>query len=509
MPYIITQMSVASPLEIPNLAVWIDGADSANMTLSGTSILQANDKSGNGRNATQVLANAPVLVSNSQNGRSGISFNGTNQCLNLPNFTSVPYTIFAVSRINTAAGNNTGLILNFTTGDGANHTLRRTVGTTAPTDMSLQFDYGGALYRYFAYNPYINDTNTHVMSLVLPGSVTFGQPGGILGTSYFDGAAGYNANGYTAAAGRSLTFVTIGAFAQTPTNSTLNGIVYELVWYNAALGDIARMQVENYLMIKWGLRGVFLQSAASWDPTKISGLTIWVDPTDSSKVQLSGTTINSITDKSTNANAFNQGTTKPTNTITLNKFQPMNFAGGSTNVLGALNNTAYNNVTQFSLFVVNRPTWVSGSIGYAACMFGIRSTSTSQISWHVQPNYSAFTGWNNSTTINSTLTISQNELNLFEVVQGASSFISYKNGNAVPSLSYTITGQTGLPASVGNSANGNGEGWQGQIGDVVFYNRVLTDFERQQVEGFLAWKWGLQGSLPAGHPYLYAPPPPI
>jgi hypothetical protein len=30
---------------------------------------------------------------------------------------------------------------------------------------------------------------------------------------------------------------------------------------------------------------------------------------------------------------------------------------------------------------------------------------------------------------------------------------------------------------------------------------LLTTTQRQQVEGYLAWKWGLNASLPTTHPY--------
>jgi hypothetical protein len=38
--------------------------------------------------------------------------------------------------------------------------------------------------------------------------------------------------------------------------------------------------------------------------------------------------------------------------------------------------------------------------------------------------------------------------------------------------------------------------------ECIFYNRTITAAQRQQVEGYLAQKWGLTGSLPAGHPGL-------
>lgn len=44
------------------------------------------------------------------------------------------------------------------------------------------------------------------------------------------------------------------------------------------------------------------------------------------------------------------------------------------------------------------------------------------------------------------------------------------------------------------------------VAEVIVYNRALTDADRQKAEGYLAWKWGLQASLPAGHPYASAAP---
>jgi hypothetical protein len=42
--------------------------------------------------------------------------------------------------------------------------------------------------------------------------------------------------------------------------------------------------------------------------------------------------------------------------------------------------------------------------------------------------------------------------------------------------------------------------------EVLVFNTNLTTAERQNVEGYLAWKWGLQASLPAEHPYVSTNP---
>ena len=48
--------------------------------------------------------------------------------------------------------------------------------------------------------------------------------------------------------------------------------------------------------------------------------------------------------------------------------------------------------------------------------------------------------------------------------------------------------------------------WTGYVGELIAYNNALSDAQRQQVEGYLAWKWGLQSSLPSNHPFFNVPP---
>jgi len=48
----------------------------------------------------------------------------------------------------------------------------------------------------------------------------------------------------------------------------------------------------------------------------------------------------------------------------------------------------------------------------------------------------------------------------------------------------------------------------GTIYEIVCYTRFLNINERQQVEGYLAWKWGLRSSLSADHPCRNIPPIP-
>jgi hypothetical protein len=42
--------------------------------------------------------------------------------------------------------------------------------------------------------------------------------------------------------------------------------------------------------------------------------------------------------------------------------------------------------------------------------------------------------------------------------------------------------------------------------ELIFFSSVVTTSQRQQIEGYLAWKWGMQTNLSVTHPYYSSPP---
>jgi hypothetical protein len=87
---------------------------------------------------------------------------------------------------------------------------------------------------------------------------------------------------------------------------------------------------------------------------------------------------------------------------------------------------------------------------------------------------------------------------------------SFVNGNTGSTNSGTST-RTNTCQGFGVGANFIGTSPSGATSvsythEILVYNRVLTTFQRQYIEGYLAWKWGIQSTLPAGHPYKNAPP---
>ncbi len=85
----------------------------------------------------------------------------------------------------------------------------------------------------------------------------------------------------------------------------------------------------------------------------------------------------------------------------------------------------------------------------------------------------------------------------------------YYNGAITPSASQTplySIATTGNSTHYFGSANGASAYITADYGEILIYNTVLSQANQQQVEGYLAWKWGVVGNLPATHPYKTAPP---
>ena len=65
--------------------------------------------------------------------------------------------------------------------------------------------------------------------------------------------------------------------------------------------------------------------------------------------------------------------------------------------------------------------------------------------------------------------------------------------------------QTGTAGTMEVGSIGNGGDSQfrymGDIAELLMYDGALTDIQRQELEGYLACKWGLQSSLPNDHIY--------
>jgi len=59
---------------------------------------------------------------------------------------------------------------------------------------------------------------------------------------------------------------------------------------------------------------------------------------------------------------------------------------------------------------------------------------------------------------------------------------------------------------IGANAGATTSFFDGDIAEIVVVQDALGTSDREKLEGYLAWKWGLEGNLPSGHPYKNAAP---
>jgi len=242
------------------------------------------------------------------------------------------------------------------------------------------------------------------------------------------------------------------------------------------------------------------------DLNTIPGLTNWYDasnPNGNGIIPSNGVSINNWVDKSTNANNMIAQTagTYATNsqnglgtitfnnswykTVTANAPYPfdvfvvvkLNSLTTPVDVIGACSSNSVNfNSLTFSEYTPGK--WMNGSDGFVRTPNAIASTSETS-------NTFLLMEWS---IANNNFYINRNSLQ-----------IMYTN-----SYTYTPSNQQFLIGS--RVYSGVNNLFKGSIAEVAFFNSQLGTNNRQTVEGYLAWKWGINSSLPTNHPYYYSPP---
>jgi hypothetical protein len=91
-----------------------------------------------------------------------------------------------------------------------------------------------------------------------------------------------------------------------------------------------------------------------------------------------------------------------------------------------------------------------------------------------------------------------------EAVWDGTNVTAYLDGNSFGSSASTLP-ITGTDVWIGKRQDGYP--LSGDIAEIIIVSTsALLIGDRQRLEGYLAWKYGLQGNLPAGHPYKSAAP---
>jgi hypothetical protein len=245
----------------------------------------------------------------------------------------------------------------------------------------------------------------------------------------------------------------------------------------------------------------------SFNPTSITGLILWLDASDNSTITFSsGSNVSQWNDKSGSGSSTHMKQT------TASK-QPI-FGTMPGNGLKALNFNGNRFLQDVSMNFPNAPYTVF-AIGYGSgTVYGRLLNALSDGRFFLGAdasglNYATFVGdgpWNDISA--NTPNKNCNSLCMMELTNGGSTsglsaLIPYFNGTAQNTKDGLTQPFTGL--SVGRGNSDTAQCWNGYVSEVIIYNSVLNDAQRQKVEGYLAWKWGLQTNLPTNHTYYNSP----
>ncbi len=255
-------------------------------------------------------------------------------------------------------------------------------------------------------------------------------------------------------------------------------------------------------------------SNALWTPANlVSGLQFWVDATDISTVTLSGTNVTAWADKSGNARNLT-GFNNP-------QYSRSGFPGSLPGVTFDAATSTYLENTSFGLGTTVLNTFAavqrnSGSANQYQRFVALASSNTTP-DW-TNPGYipllqnvattNYLTYLNGGTTAPATSGILADESHIAESWWDSSKVYMYVDGNSHASgtVSYPSFTQNVIALGINAGDHADTTKLSGAIGEVVIVSGYVSTIDRQLIEGYMAWRWGLQAKLPAGHPYLNAPP---
>jgi hypothetical protein len=246
-----------------------------------------------------------------------------------------------------------------------------------------------------------------------------------------------------------------------------------------------------------------------FSPSDIANLALWLDAADGTTITESGGFVSQWNDKSGNGRNFAQatGANQPAFTANgLNGWSVITF-DGTNDRLQASVTTGSSTATVSAIWQANNSTNVSNS---NARIFDIKTGSgglqllrdsgapaihTKSSLWQTLLTSSR---WFNQTTA----------VQLSNIAFDSASTSFRQNGSDLSAqASPAAVGEAGTLCMLGARADVNSSTFlNGYIAEVIVVNGVQSTSDRELVEGYLAWKWGLQGNLPAGHPYKNARP---
>ena len=248
-----------------------------------------------------------------------------------------------------------------------------------------------------------------------------------------------------------------------------------------------------------------------WNPGVLQGLNVWLDSSDRATINsnIDGK-VNSITDKTANNIVLTQPNIVNRPTVGVDSGGRNILTFGS-NLYLQTNNFPFNgptsNFINVNVFTIND--YITGVTNH---VFNLSNTNE-----YIEINYtdsylnlsSGLLGANNPLQ----LSLQTNGNTISEIIYNYNSNTQFNYiNNTATNLTASSTNLLNFLNSMNNFTLGRTFDltettptiFNGSMSEMVFYNKTNTNL--QPLEGYLAWKWGLQSFLDINHPYKYRPP---
>ena len=509
-----------SPKQIAGCSHWFDATDSSTITLSSGSLTQWNDKSGNGRNLTAVAGFANATVSSRyQNGLNVFNFSGNGLYRTTGGNVSYPLEVYIIVALKSLTAHVDVLGMGDTSTDNFNSL---TFAESAASKWHNGSSGGGRQTISLT-------TETSLSFLLIQWSIANGNY--LLrrnGTELIQASRNYSFN-------NSATAIFQIGFRHTDnvygTSANFSGYIGEIVVFNNQIGTTDRQNVESYLTQKWGLtaslpgghqhftkqtgaitptalskfRMVGIPRPQQFLPTSIANIQMWMDgadPAGTGVIPSNGSVLSSWADKSGksyNASGVNSPTVV-TNAVNSKSVVSYNGSNYSFSIIAA---GVFS--TAMIIFFVYK---VNGAVTYTTPVTRGVFTNGSPIDQYNNTRFLGGNSYNGYTSAYSHASATSTSL-FTQIIQQSPSttYNEYVNGSTTSSLSVTgfSASDTASYVYIGTRDN-KGTTFNGYMCELIVYNQMIGLTAQQKIEGYLAWKWGIQASLPAGHPYKSAAP---
>jgi len=329
--------------------------------------------------------------------------------------------------------------------------------------------------------------------------------------------------GFTSVTTSGFTVSWSGAARATSFSYTLNGVAITPVTSSSTQASFsALLNNTAYSVVVKAINngGITISSSSSVttlrlvSPYSVSAPLLWFDASDTSTIGANlwtnkGTGFDASSDQITSSTLMNNLNTLaiipgqsyfnfltyPSYSSTTYKSSAFVVMRGTTNTIGGytiiLNNTGIKYGIQNTYAQVNGNGFVAGTNG----------TTSAGLNNDQAINYS-FSG-STSVTSGSFLTS-----NMFSFVANGNSTTSPAGAWLNGTLLSLLENNGGTTSTIYRGSIGGDRPYSDNydLGEIIVFQDELSVSNRQKIEGYLAWKWGLQANLPSSHPYYNSAP---